>query len=141
MLVSTQPSICIMAPAKETPTTPLTVFNCLIWGLWVRVKVLGSACNNRFPNNNHKINHNSNANLILNPKLNPKLALTLTLTVTITLTVILTLCQILTLTQTIIINYNPPNESLKRPMPGVTVWVCIWFECVSGWNKVSEQSV
>ena len=23
---------------------------CLIWGLWVRFKMLGSDCNNRFPN-------------------------------------------------------------------------------------------
>ena len=36
------------------------VFNCLILGFWVRVEVLGSDCNNRFPNTNHNLNHNSN---------------------------------------------------------------------------------
>ena len=55
------------------------VLNCLIWELWVRVKVLGSGCNNRFPNTHHNLNHNSNDNLILNRKSNPKLTLTLTL--------------------------------------------------------------
>ena len=49
------------------------------FGLLVRVKVLGSDCNNRFPNTNHNLNHNSNDNLTLNPKSNPKLTLTLTL--------------------------------------------------------------
>ena len=49
------------------------------YGLWVTVKVLGSDCNNRFPNTNHNLNHNSNDNLTLNRKSNPKLTLTLTL--------------------------------------------------------------
>ena len=44
------------------------VFNCLILGLWVRVKVLGSDYNNRFPNTKRTFNHNSNDNLTLNPK-------------------------------------------------------------------------
>ena len=57
------------------------VFNCLIWGfgLWVRVEVLGSDCNNRFPNTNHNLNHDSNEYLTLTPKSNPELTLTLTL--------------------------------------------------------------
>ena len=42
------------------------------FGLWVRVKVLGSDCNNRLPNTNRNLNHNSNDNLALNPKSNPK---------------------------------------------------------------------
>ena len=29
------------------------------FGLWVRVKILGSDCNNRFPNTNHNLSHNS----------------------------------------------------------------------------------
>ena len=53
-------------------------FYCLIWGLWVTVKVLGSDCNKCFPNTNHNRNHSSNNNLTLNPKSNPKLTLTLT---------------------------------------------------------------
>ena len=48
------------------------------YGLCVRVKILGSDCNNRFPNTNHNLNHNSNDNLTLHPKSNPKLTLTLT---------------------------------------------------------------
>ena len=31
-------------------------------------EILGSDCNNRFPNTNHNLNHNSNDNLTLNPK-------------------------------------------------------------------------
>ena len=49
------------------------------FGLWVRVEVLGSDCNNRFPNTNHNLNHNSNDYLTLNPKSNPELTLILTL--------------------------------------------------------------
>ena len=49
------------------------------YGLWVRVEVLGSDCNNRFPNTNHNLNHNSNDCLTLTPKSNPALTLTLTL--------------------------------------------------------------
>ena len=49
------------------------------FGLWVRVKVLGSDCNTRFPNTNHNLNHNSNDDLTLNSKSNPVLTLTLTL--------------------------------------------------------------
>ena len=46
------------------------------------------------------------------------LTLTLTLTVTITLTVTLILSQILTLSQTLIINYNPPNQTVENgPCP------------------------
>ena len=37
------------------------------FGLWVRVEVLGSDCNNRFPNTNHNLNHNSNDDLTLTP--------------------------------------------------------------------------
>ena len=48
-------------------------------GLWVSVKVLGSDCNNSFPNTNHNLNHNCNDNVTLNPKSNPKLTLTLTI--------------------------------------------------------------
>ena len=49
------------------------------FGLWVRVEVLGSDCNNRFPNTDHNLNHNSNDYLTLAPKSNPELTLTLTL--------------------------------------------------------------
>ena len=49
------------------------------FGLRDSVKVLGSDCNNRFPNTNHNLNHTSNDNLTLNPKSNPKLTMTLTL--------------------------------------------------------------
>ena len=49
------------------------------FGLWVRVGVLGSDCNNRFPNTNHNLNHNSNDYLTLTPKSNPEFTLTLTL--------------------------------------------------------------
>ena len=48
-------------------------------GFPVRVEVLGSDCNNRFPNTNHNLNHNSNYYLTLTPKSNPELTLTLTL--------------------------------------------------------------
>ena len=44
-----------------------------------RVEVLGSDCNNHFPNTNHNLNHNSNDYLTLNPKSNPELTLILTL--------------------------------------------------------------
>ena len=49
------------------------------FGLWVRVEVLVSDCNNSFPNTNHNLNHNSNDYLTLTPKSNPELTLTLTL--------------------------------------------------------------
>ena len=39
------------------------------FGLWVRVRVLGSDNHNRFPNPN--VNHNSNRNLTLTPILTP----------------------------------------------------------------------
>ena len=41
------------------------------FGLWVRVRVLGSANHNRFPNSNPNLNHNSNRNLTLTPILTP----------------------------------------------------------------------
>ena len=41
------------------------------FGLWVRVRVLGSDNHNRVPNSNPNINHNSNRNLTLPPILLP----------------------------------------------------------------------
>ena len=43
------------------------------FGLCVRVKILVSDFNNRFPNTNHNLNHNFNDTLTPNPKSNPKL--------------------------------------------------------------------
>ena len=44
------------------------------FGLWVRVRVLGSVYHNRFPNSNPNLNHNSNRNLTLTPILTPNLS-------------------------------------------------------------------
>ena len=41
------------------------------FGLWARVKVLGSVYHNRFPNSNPNIIHNSNRNLTLTQILTP----------------------------------------------------------------------
>ena len=41
------------------------------FGLWVRVMVLGSVYDNRFPNSNPNLNHNSNRNLTITPILTP----------------------------------------------------------------------
>ena len=41
------------------------------FGLWVRVRVLGSDNLNRVPNSNPNLNHNSNRNLTLTPILTP----------------------------------------------------------------------
>ena len=83
--------------------------------LWVSVRVLrvlGSVYHNRFPNTNHNLNHNPNRNLTLTTILtqtNPNPNILLTLTITVTLTITLTITQIPTLTQTVILNYNPSN--------------------------------
>ncbi len=82
------------------------------FGLWVRVEVLGIDCGNRFPNTNHNRNHNSNDYLTLTSKSNPELTLTLTLTLTATITITITLTLSQILTQTLIINYNPPNQTV-----------------------------
>ena len=41
------------------------------FGLWVRVRVLGSDNHKRFPNSNPNLNHNSNRNITLTPILTP----------------------------------------------------------------------
>ena len=41
------------------------------FGLWVRVRILGSDTHNRFPNSNPNLNHNSNRNLTITPILTP----------------------------------------------------------------------
>ena len=41
------------------------------FGLWVRVRVLGSVYHNRFLNSNPNLNHNSNCNITLTPILTP----------------------------------------------------------------------
>ena len=41
------------------------------FGLWVRVRVLGSDNHNSVPNSNPNLNHNSNRNLTLTPILTP----------------------------------------------------------------------
>ena len=41
------------------------------FGLWVKVRVLGSDNHNRFPNSNPNLNHNSNRNRTLTPILTP----------------------------------------------------------------------
>ena len=47
---------------------PFSTANFGGFGLLVRVEILGSDCNNRFPNTNHNLNHNSNYYLTLTPK-------------------------------------------------------------------------
>ena len=42
-----------------------------VFGLCVRVRVLGSDNHNRFPNSNPNLNHNYNRNLTLTPMLTP----------------------------------------------------------------------
>ena len=56
----------INAPGRDR--FQLLNLGVLGYGLWVRVEVLGSDCNNRFPNTNHNLNHNSNDYLTLTPK-------------------------------------------------------------------------
>ena len=51
---------------RQFPTGSFSGF-----GLWVRVRVLGSDNHNRFPNSNHNLHHNSNRNLTLTPILTP----------------------------------------------------------------------
>ena len=72
------PGCVICFPINAPGMSRFQLLNLGGFGLWVRVNVLGSDCNNRFPNTNHNLNHNSNDNLTLNPKSNHVLTLTLT---------------------------------------------------------------
>ena len=63
--------ICFSALVPGSGSFQLSDWAGLRYGLWVRVRVLGSVYHNRLPNSNPNINHNHNRNITLTPILTP----------------------------------------------------------------------